>query len=414
MRKDKTFLYKSGKDMFGNNKYIANDIFRAIKNPVTEEMITTGNLPIISVDNVLLDQKSYYNRNNSKRLVYQNFHNHYIKVYLLQFSSPSYIQGLSMGYHGKLLDLCCGRGVDINKIKKARYAEVVGMDIDYNNIIEAQELFKSMIIPPPKAYYVRGDSSKLIFPEQASGITEADKIYTKKYIPSKYLFDTVSIQFCFHYFFEKEIFLRTILQNINDNLKIGGYVIGTTFDGERVNNLFKNDNIVSGKSDDGDIIWKIEKKYSGSKLSFSNTKANYGKQIDVFVRTIGVVHPEYLVNFYYLDKIMMEYGFTKVFVKPFEEFYNELMEGKNVLDLNEKDFKQNQANVQNMTEDQKKYSFLNSAFMYKKEKNSSDSLMKKLIELMLKKSKLKMKEEITAYEINQDTENIIENTLLKS
>ena len=411
IRKDKTFLYKSGKDMFGNNKYIANDIFRAIQLPVTEEMITTGNIPLNNSDNLPIESKPYYIRNNNsgKRLAYQNFHNHYIKYYLLESSSPSHIQELSIGYYGKLLDLCCGRGVDINKIKKARYAEVVGMDIDYKNIKEAQELFKSMIIPPPKAYYIRGDSSKLIFPEQASGITEADKIYTKKYIPSKYLFDTVSLQFCFHYFFENEITLRTIIQNINDNLKIGGFVIGTTFDGERVNNLFKNEDSIIGKAEDGEIIWKIEKKYPSTKIGFTSSKPNYGKQIDVLVKTIGVVHPEYLVNFNYLDKIMAEYGFSKVFVKPFEDFHKELIDGKNILNMPEKDFKQNVMNAINMTEDQKRYSFLNSAFMYKKDKNSSDSLMKKLVELMEKKSKLKKTGNITAFKVNEDTEEIIEN-----
>jgi len=411
VRKDKTFLYKNGKEMFGNNKYIANDIFRAIQSPITDEMITTGNIPINNSNDIPIDQKPYYIRNNniSKRLAYQNFHNHYIKYFLLEFSSPSHIQELSIGYHGKLLDLCCGRGVDINKIKKARYAEVIGMDIDYKNIKDAQELFKSMIIPPPKAYYIRGDSSKLIFPEQASSITEADKIYTKKYIPAKYLFDTVSLQFCFHYFFENEIKLRSIIQNINDNLKIGGFVIGTTFDGERVNSLFKNEDSVSGKTESGEIMWKIEKKYTSTKLGFTSSKPNYGKQIDVLVKTIGVVHPEYLVNFNYLDKIMMEYGFSKVFVKPFEDFYNELIDGKNLLNMPEKDFKQNVSNAVNMTEDQKKYSFLNSAFMYKKEKNSSDSLLKKLLELMEKKNKLKKTDDITVYKVGEDTEIMIEN-----
>jgi len=411
LRKDKTFLYKSGKDMFGNNKYIANDNFRAIQSPITEEMIITGNIPLDNKDDMLVDTKQYYERNNSntkRRLPYQNFHNHYIKYYLLQYSSPSYIQELSFGYSGKLLDLCCGRGVDINKIKKARYAEVIGMDIDYKNIIDAQELFKSMIIPPPKAYYIRGDSSKLIFPEQASAITESDKIYTKKYIPAKYLFDTVSLQFCFHYFFENEISLRTIIQNINDNLKIGGFVIGTTFDGERVNNLFKHNDSVSGKTENGETMWKIDKKYTSTKIGFTSSKPNYGKQIDVLVKTIGVVHPEYLVNFNYLDKIMMDYGFSKVFVKPFEDFYNELMEGKNVLNVPEKDFKQNVSNAESMTEDQKKYSFLNSAFMYKKEKNSSDSLMQKLVELMEKKNKLKKTEDLSVFNVNKDTETIIE------
>ena len=42
-----------------------------------------------------------------------------------------------------------------------------------------------------------------------------------------------------HYFFKDEISLRSILQNCNDNLKIGGYLIGTTFDGERIYNALK-------------------------------------------------------------------------------------------------------------------------------------------------------------------------------
>ena len=45
-RKDKTNLYKSGENVFGNFDRVANDIFRSIKNPVTEEMITTGQVDI--------------------------------------------------------------------------------------------------------------------------------------------------------------------------------------------------------------------------------------------------------------------------------------------------------------------------------------------------------------------------------
>jgi hypothetical protein len=104
---------------------------------------------------------------------------------------------------------------------------------------------------------------------------------------------------------------------------------------------------------------------------------------------------------------MAEYGFSKVFVKPFEDFHKELIDGKNILNMSEKDFKQNVMNAVNMTEDQKRYSFLNSAFMYKKDKNSSDSLMKKLVELMEKKSKLKKTGNITAFKVNEDTEEII-------
>jgi SAM-dependent methyltransferase len=410
-RKDKTGLYKSGKPVYGNAESVAIDIFRAINLPVTEEMITTGNVPI-SQDSVGVNQTPYYIRSadeNGKRerFPYQNFHNHYVKYQLLYFTSPSYINDKQSGFHGKILDLCCGKGVDFNKIKKARYAELVGMDIDYQNIKDAQEWFKSMVTPPPKAYYVRGDSSKLIMPEQACGETETEKLYTKKFIPTKYLFDTVSLQFCFHYFFKDEISFRTILQNINDNLKIGGFVIGTTFDGERIYEALKDSDSISGKTFSGETMWKIDKKYGSRKISFGEKNANFGKEIEVFVKTIGVPHPEYLVNFNYVDKLMQEYGFSKVVLKPFEEFYQELIEGKNLMDLSNKELEKDISVVKEMSEEEKRFSFFSSGFIYKKEKNSSDSLMKKLVEMMEKKHKLK-KHAGKVVKVDANTEHIIQ------
>jgi hypothetical protein len=35
---------------------------------------------------------------------------------------------------------------------------------------------------------------------------------------------------------------------------------------------------------------------------------------------------------------MEDYGFSMVFIKPFEELYNELIEGKNLMDLSDKEF----------------------------------------------------------------------------
>ena len=410
-RKDKTNLYKSGKDIYGNSEKVANDIFRSINNPVTEEMIISGDIPV-SVDTTLSNTQKYYQRNESSiRFPYQNFHNLYIKYQLLYLSSPSYIHQYKQGTHGKILDMCCGRGVDINKIKRNKYAEIVGIDIDYKNIKDAQEFYKTIVpSPKPKAYYVRADSSKLIFPNQDAGISESDKNNLKKFIPTKFIFDTISLQFCFHYFFKDEIALRTIIQNMNDNLKIGGYVIGTTFDGERVYNLLKDIDSISGKTYSGDIMWKIDKKYSSTKFSFSDKRANYGKSIDVFVKTIGVVHEEYLVNFNYLDKIMGEYGFSKVFVKPFEQFYNELLNKEILLDLSEKEIEKYLENINKMSNEEKRFSFLSSGFMYKKEKNSSDSLFKKLIDIIEKKDKLSKKSiniEENVYKMDGETDALI-------
>jgi len=409
-RKDKTNLYKSGENIFGNFETTANDIFRSIKNPVTEDMITTGKIDIANV-NVLDEAKSYFatlsiNNNNvkSERLPYQDFHIWYIKYQLLYFTSPKYLHEYSSGMHGRYLDLCSGKGVDISKIKLMDYAEVVGLELDPKSVQFAQNYFKKISRPKPKTYYVRADTSRLIFPNQACGITEADKIYIKKYIPEKFAFDTVSLMFCFHYFFKNEITLRTIIQNINDNLKIGGYVIGTCFDGEVIYNKLKEEKELTGKRKDGSLMWKIEKKYK-SKMAFTDKKPNLGKEIDVFVKSIGVVHKEYLINFKFVDALMESYGFEKVLRKPFEEFYNELMEGKNVMNLSPEELQKNVEKVKLMSEDEKRFSFLSTSFIYKKVANSSDSLFIKLAELMEKEDKIKAKE---AFAVSQDTEEIIE------
>ena len=100
------------------------------------------------------------------------------------------------------------------------------------------------------------------------------------------------------------------------------------------------------------------------------------------VKTIGVPHIEYLVNFNYLDKIMEEYGFSKVRIKPFEEYHTELLEGKNIMDLTPKELEKDIVAAKKMSVEEKRFSFFSSGFMYKKEHNSADSLMKKLIELI--------------------------------
>jgi len=409
-RRDKTNAYKNGKEMYGNSENTANDIFKAINLPITEEMITTGIIPILE-NKLDMNQKPYYirdanNNGRRERYSYQNFHNHYIKYQLLYFSSPSYINEYTSGVHGKILDLCCGNGKDIARMKQAKYAEIVGMDIDYKNIKEAQEWYKNMIpTPKPKAYFVRGDSGKLIWPVQACGFTDADKIKIKEFIPSKYMFDTVSLQFCFHYFFESEITLRTIIQNMNDNLKIGGFVVGTTFDGSRIYDALKGVESITGKTPTGETMWKIDKKFTSTKLEFTDKKPNFGKKIDVLVKTIGNAHEEFLVNFKYLDKIMAEYGFAKVMIKPFIEYHQELLDGKNLMDLSEKDLEKDISAARKMSADEKRWSFFSSGFIYKKENNSSDSLMKKLVELIEKRDKLRSKD---VYDVNADTEHLIE------
>ncbi len=388
VRHDKTTSYKSGRDVFGNLDNTANDIFRSLQYPITEEMITTGkNIPLDERGDGAVNAPSYYanigNENvNGDRLPYQNFHNHHIKTSLFMSVSPSKLAE-STTASGKIFDMCCGKGVDIKRIKAAKYKEVVGMDFDLENIKFAQKYYDRVLAAPkPKAYYVRGDAGKLIFPNQDAGITESDKMQIAKFIPTKYAFDVVNVQFAIHYFFENEVRLRSFLQNVNDSLKIGGFFIGTCFDGERVHQMMKGANQIEGKTYSGETLWKIEKKFITKRMSFDASKANFGKQIDVFVKSIGNVHSEYLVNFNYLDAILEEYGFTKVMVKPFSQYYEELLKSEHDEGHKSMNDQKNLESAKKMSEEEQRFSFLNNAFVYKKVSNTSDALFKKLVHML--------------------------------
>ncbi len=406
-RKDKTLLYKAGKKI-ANAEMTAIDVFNSIRFPVTEEMILTGKVPITDTDAGVVEAvKPYFagieNNNQPRdRLPYQNFHNLYIKFILYYGTSPAVIENIN-GIKGRILDLCAGKGVDMNKIAKAKYEDLVGIERDAYSVKKSQEFFKQLLTRPKKAFFMRGDTSKLIFPEQACGITDNDKVLMKRFIPTKYTFDTVSLMFCIHYFFENEITLRTIIQNITDNLKIGGYVIGTTFDGERIYNSLKGKNFVEGKKFDGSTMWKIEKKYK-TKLSFDG-KPVLGKQIDVIVGSIGQVHPEYLVSFAYFEKMMMEYGFEKVYVKPFSEFFEELKSGNHVEGFSEEEMELNRETISKMSEDEKRFSFFSNAFVFRKVKNAPDTLFRKLLSLLDKK---KVKEDVVDGQTSEVTYSIVD------
>ena len=76
----------------------------------------------------------------------------------------------------------------------------------------------------------------------------------KQYGKGKDGFDIVSCQFATHYFFSEQTILQNFIRNISENCVIGGYFIGTCYDGSKIFNHFK-------ERRDKYKIWKNENKY---------------------------------------------------------------------------------------------------------------------------------------------------------
>lgn len=375
LRHDKTLKYKEGYTMFGNYEKVANDIWKSIVHPVTENIIRTGEFDddVNMIENSYKDE--YYSSNNSntdpnKRLAYQKFHTMYVKRNLL--SHIRKMLNFPDEEHGSLFDIGYGKLGDMPNWKHNKIAYVFGMDNSSNNYENAVQIYKETPKPKPDIRLVLGDFSKLIFPDFECALDKQSKSIMKKNLFSKYQFDVATSYFSLTYFYENEITLRTFFQNVNDILKIDGFLIGTCFDGKKVIELLDKKKSIEGKKD-SKTIWKIEKLYRNGKFNY--TKPLYGKEINVFISSIGKTFKEHLVNFDYLKTLALEYNLEMIEDKSFDELYTNMTKKKNYSNI-----------VSEMTDDEKIFSFLNRSFIFQKKEHAPITLSTKL-QAKIKKSK---------------------------
>ena len=124
--------------------------------------------------------------------------------------------------------------------------------------------------------------------------------------------------------------------------------------------------------DNGKKIWEIVKGYKSE--TFEDDSSSIGYRIDVYQESINQLLPEFLINFDYLNRIMELYGFklidrdeaqnlglpegTGLFSELFMTMIEEIKRNK---------YKENDlGDAPKMTEFEKKISFLNRYFVYKK------------------------------------------------
>jgi hypothetical protein len=156
--------------------------------------------------------------------------------------------------------------------------------------------------------------------------------------------------------------------------KLNGYFIGTAYDGKLIYKLLANKE--KGESvqiyENDKKIWEIVKEYSFDK--FEDNASSIGYRIDVFQESINQIISEYLINFDYFNRIMENYGFKIIEREEaqslglpegsglFSELFMNMME-----EIKGNKFKANDyGNASNMSLNEKKISFLNRYFVYKK------------------------------------------------
>eukprot|EP00668_Euglena_longa_P001312 GGOE01001553.1.p1 GENE.GGOE01001553.1~~GGOE01001553.1.p1 ORF type:complete len:1025 (-),score=336.25 GGOE01001553.1:52-3126(-) len=135
--------------------------------------------------------------------------NNWVKSVLI---SETVVGGLDV------LDLCCGRGGDLPKWKKANIRSLVGADISPVAITEATKRWTESFQDHFRGSFVCTDCFGPPF-NQAIAAVRPEKGFA-----------VVSSQFAIHYAFRSEAHVRQLLYNVTSNLKAGGIFLGTTVD----------------------------------------------------------------------------------------------------------------------------------------------------------------------------------------
>jgi hypothetical protein len=395
VRYDKTSEFRRGIKNYGNAYHVANSNWYSIHNPISEEMISTGqDIP----DEIGGDDDIYYNRigvnSNNQTKAMRDFHNLFVKKILIK----------SVANKGDtLIDFACGKGGDFSKWINAELSFVFGIDISKDNLenkldgacaryLNYRKKFKHI----PYALFVNGNSglnikngsamlndkaiqiTKAVFGEGAKDESKLGKGVIRQFGKGENGFSISSCQFALHYFFKDKDVLREFLKNVAETTALNGYFIGTCYDGKLIfdalKNVKKGNGIQINDSENKVKIWEIKKDYDDEK--FPDDSNCVGYKIDVFQESINQLIPEYLVNFDYLNRLMENFGFK--IVSREEAKQKGLPEGNGLFSelymIMLDEMKKNKytgmgseyGEAKNMTSYEKKISFLNRYFVYKK------------------------------------------------
>jgi len=343
VRYDKTERFQSGSiEKTLNSIETAESVWKSIHEPITKHMISTGSSAPseeelqemkIKQEQKVAEVKRYYQKKSSIKNIslvksMATFHNLVIKGNIL---TTPILMNTSLGLPSKkvILDTSIGKGGDLGRYYE--YASfLVGIDLDADGIRDPDEgayrrylerlveQTRNRFIEVPPMVFLIGDSTKS-YVDGTSGINDEEgdmmravfgKVGTKAKVPPyidskcrgklKDGADFMSSMFSIHYYFESKDKWTGFLNNIRDNLKVGGFFVCCCFDGVILTSQMED--LDEGEALEGvdpltnSMIWRIAKANSLGGTLPSTAEEGFGHAIDVEFLSIGSVHREYLVN----------------------------------------------------------------------------------------------------------------------
>jgi mRNA (guanine-N7-)-methyltransferase len=260
----------------------------------------------------------------ASRLLFLRSFNNWVKAAII--NKYTYLLGKELS----ILDLCCGRGGDLEKYFRCGVRIYVGADLSEESLKNAMDRIVKL-----KSEKFKNLSTKCFFITE--DVSDPNNNLMKK-IPNEFYFDLISCQFAMHYHFENEIKVRAFLENVTSKLNEGGYFIGTIIDSNVLvkrlrNRKYSGNKYINEKFTFGNEFYSVkfyQKRFPkengpyGIKYGFYledsiDKRDEFGK-----IKYVG----EYLVIFENFVRLCKEYDLQLVERKNFTEFYEENMENK--------------------------------------------------------------------------------------
>lgn len=280
---------------------------------------TQDNTALVANHYNALQEKNLSQRNKS-RIVYMRNFNNWVKSMLINEYMAKVKQSKSYGASLRVLDMCCGKGGDLLKWRKANISHLICADIAQVSLEQCQQRYNDMVNR-------KGSNDRGYSPIYTAEFITADctkvRLREKFKDPSMQL-DFVNCQFAFHYSFESLPQADCMLKNASESLRPGGYFIGTIPDAyDLVSRWQKSDGNKFG-NDVFSIEFSCEDKTSRLIPLFG---AKYNFHLD------GVVNcPEFLVHVPTLCKLALKHGLELVLFERFDTFYERFKnEGRSLL-----------------------------------------------------------------------------------
>ena len=181
----------------------------------------------------------------ASRIIFLRSFNNWVKASMIN----KYCRKLGKG--ASVLELCCGKGGDLDKYFLNNIKLFVGADISKESLSNAMSRLEKI----KNEKYNNNFKIKCIFIKE--DLSSPENRFLEK-IDKKYFFDLVSCQFALHYHFENEKRLNAFLTNVSNRLCQGGYFIGTIVEDNVIVKRLRNRKNIS------------DNKYINEKFTFGN------------------------------------------------------------------------------------------------------------------------------------------------